>query len=98
MIFNNIRRICSVFINEQHAGNFNLDGNSELQVLLLHLKFEFHSGVSRTDISIFSNKDETEQVDVSAPTPGSLVQVVIQVTNSSNSLILHWGGIRDGQK
>ncbi|OVA19870.1 Pyruvate phosphate dikinase [Macleaya cordata] len=37
-------------------------------------------------------------IDVSAPTPGSSLQVVIQVTNSSNSLILHWGGIRDGQK
>ncbi|XP_026405080.1 alpha-glucan water dikinase, chloroplastic-like [Papaver somniferum] len=38
------------------------------------------------------------QIDVTAPTSGSLMQVVIQVSNSSNSLVLHWGGIRDGQK
>ncbi|KAI3997695.1 hypothetical protein MKX01_040668 [Papaver californicum] len=38
------------------------------------------------------------QIDVSAPTSGSLMQVAIQVSNSSNSLVLHWGGIRDGQK
>ncbi|KAK9276289.1 hypothetical protein L1049_005820 [Liquidambar formosana] len=35
------------------------------------------------------------QVDVSAATPGSIAQVDIQVTNSNNSLVLHWGGIRD---
>ncbi|RVW43449.1 Alpha-glucan water dikinase, chloroplastic [Vitis vinifera] len=35
------------------------------------------------------------QVDVSVPTPGSMVQVNIQVTNCSNSLLLHWGAIRD---
>lgn len=34
------------------------------------------------------------QVDVRASTPGSIIQVVIQVTNSSDNLFLHWGGIR----
>lgn len=35
-----------------------------------------------------------EQVIVRAPTPGSVSQVDIQVTNSNDSLTLHWGGIR----
>ncbi|KAF8390461.1 hypothetical protein HHK36_024987 [Tetracentron sinense] len=35
------------------------------------------------------------QIDVSAPTSGSISQVDIQVTNSSNSLVLHWGSICD---
>ncbi|KAA8533187.1 hypothetical protein F0562_033280 [Nyssa sinensis] len=35
------------------------------------------------------------QVDVSAPIQGSLSQIDIQVTNSSDTLILHWGGIRN---
>ncbi|KAL5552841.1 hypothetical protein UlMin_040242 [Ulmus minor] len=35
------------------------------------------------------------QVVVGAPTPGSSTQVNIQVAYSSDSLLLHWGGIND---
>ncbi|XP_031400299.1 alpha-glucan water dikinase, chloroplastic [Punica granatum] len=35
------------------------------------------------------------KVAVSAPTSGATTQVEIQVTNSSESLVLHWGGLRD---
>ncbi|KAH9773133.1 alpha-glucan water dikinase 1 [Citrus sinensis] len=35
------------------------------------------------------------QVTVGAPTPGSLTQVNIEISYSSNSLLLHWGAIRD---
>lgn len=35
------------------------------------------------------------QVNVSAGTPGSISLVDIQITNTNNSLMLHWGGIRD---
>ncbi|KAJ7943678.1 Alpha-glucan water dikinase, chloroplastic [Quillaja saponaria] len=35
------------------------------------------------------------QVSVSAPAPGAMKQVDIQVSNSSDSLILHWGVIQD---
>uniref|UniRef100_A0A5B6YGN2 alpha-glucan, water dikinase n=1 Tax=Davidia involucrata TaxID=16924 RepID=A0A5B6YGN2_DAVIN len=35
------------------------------------------------------------QVDVIAPTQGSKSQIDIQVTNSSDTLILHWGGIQN---
>lgn len=35
------------------------------------------------------------QVDVSSPSQGSTTQVVFKVINSRNSLILHWGAIRD---
>ncbi|KAI6694871.1 hypothetical protein NL676_022581 [Syzygium grande] len=35
------------------------------------------------------------KVEVSAPVPGSMTQVEIQVTCSSDTLILHWGAIRD---
>lgn len=35
------------------------------------------------------------QVNVRAPGPGSLLQLEIRVTNSSDSLVFHWGGIRD---
>ncbi|KAJ4960809.1 hypothetical protein NE237_020719 [Protea cynaroides] len=38
------------------------------------------------------------QINVSAPTQGSGSQINIQVTNSSNALILHWGGIPYGKK
>ncbi|XP_010248573.1 PREDICTED: alpha-glucan water dikinase, chloroplastic isoform X2 [Nelumbo nucifera] len=38
------------------------------------------------------------KIDVSSPTQGSRFRIDFQVTNSSNSLILHWGGISDGQK
>eukprot|EP00262_Sarcandra_glabra_P002082 TRINITY_DN1233_c0_g1_i1.p1 TRINITY_DN1233_c0_g1~~TRINITY_DN1233_c0_g1_i1.p1 ORF type:complete len:1466 (+),score=298.47 TRINITY_DN1233_c0_g1_i1:171-4568(+) len=38
------------------------------------------------------------QIYVSAPATGSLSQVDIQVTNSSSSVILHWGAIRFRQK
>ncbi|XP_058088674.1 alpha-glucan water dikinase, chloroplastic [Magnolia sinica] len=42
--------------------------------------------------------DSELQIGVSTPTSGSLSQVDIQVTNSNNSLILHWGAIRDKNK
>nr|AIR93787.1 glucan water dikinase [Kalanchoe fedtschenkoi] len=35
------------------------------------------------------------QVDVSVPSQGSTVQLDFKVTNSTNSLILHWGGLHD---
>ncbi|KAH9708769.1 alpha-glucan water dikinase 1 [Citrus sinensis] len=35
------------------------------------------------------------QITVGAPTPGSLTQVNIEISYSSNSLLLHWGAIRD---
>lgn len=35
------------------------------------------------------------QVNVSAPGPGCLSQLELEVTNSSDNLVLHWGGIRD---
>ncbi|GAV71559.1 PPDK_N domain-containing protein [Cephalotus follicularis] len=35
------------------------------------------------------------QVVVSAPSPGSITHVNFQVTYISDSLVLHWGGIRD---
>ncbi|XP_065873488.1 alpha-glucan water dikinase, chloroplastic [Euphorbia lathyris] len=35
------------------------------------------------------------QVSVSNPTNGSITQVNIQITYGSDSLLLHWGGIRD---
>ncbi|PON44874.1 Pyruvate, phosphate dikinase [Parasponia andersonii] len=38
------------------------------------------------------------QVVVSGPTPGSTTQVDIQVTYSSDSLNLHWGGIKEGKE
>eukprot|EP00262_Sarcandra_glabra_P002083 TRINITY_DN1233_c0_g2_i1.p1 TRINITY_DN1233_c0_g2~~TRINITY_DN1233_c0_g2_i1.p1 ORF type:complete len:1456 (+),score=336.06 TRINITY_DN1233_c0_g2_i1:107-4474(+) len=54
--------------SKQLAGEYKIDGNSELQI------------------------------DVSAPTSGFLSQVDIKVTNNSNSLILHWGAVRDSEK
>ncbi|RWR94050.1 alpha-glucan water dikinase, chloroplastic isoform X1 [Cinnamomum micranthum f. kanehirae] len=38
------------------------------------------------------------QIDVKTPASGSLTQVNMQVTNSSNSLILHWGALHDRKK
>jgi alpha-glucan,water dikinase len=35
------------------------------------------------------------QVTVRAPTAGSASQVDVQITNSNDSLVLHWGGIRN---
>lgn len=35
------------------------------------------------------------QVTVRAPGPGCLSQIELQVTNSSDNLVFHWGGIRD---
>ncbi|KAL5826788.1 hypothetical protein ACOSQ3_018629 [Xanthoceras sorbifolium] len=35
------------------------------------------------------------QVTTSAPTSGSITQVTIQISYSSDSLLLHWGAIRD---
>ncbi|KAA8529608.1 hypothetical protein F0562_034292 [Nyssa sinensis] len=44
----------------------------------------------------FNLEGNTElQVDIIAPTQGSISQVDIQVTNSSDTLILHWGGIQN---
>lgn len=37
----------------------------------------------------------TEQVGVSTPAPGAATQVDIQVSYSSDSLLLHWGLIKD---
>ncbi|PIA61801.1 hypothetical protein AQUCO_00200059v1 [Aquilegia coerulea] len=37
-------------------------------------------------------------VDISAPTSGTLLQINFKITNNKNSLMLHWGGIRDKQK
>ncbi|KAF3431222.1 hypothetical protein FNV43_RR25952 [Rhamnella rubrinervis] len=38
------------------------------------------------------------QVNVSAPTPGSITQIDFQTTYSSDSLLLHWGGIQEGKE
>ncbi|KAF9625316.1 hypothetical protein IFM89_021441 [Coptis chinensis] len=37
-------------------------------------------------------------IDISAPTSGNLLHVDFQITNNSNSLTLHWGGLHDKQK
>lgn len=40
------------------------------------------------------DSDSELQIAVRSPSPGSLVRIEIQVTNTSGSLILHWGAIR----
>ncbi|CAL5355403.1 unnamed protein product [Camellia sinensis] len=37
------------------------------------------------------------QVVVSAPTSGSVSEIDMQVTNTSGTLVLHWGGIQNGK-
>ncbi|KAL8157061.1 alpha-glucan water dikinase, chloroplastic isoform X2 [Apium graveolens] len=45
---------------------------------------------------IFNLEGNTElQVTIRAPGPGCLSQIELQVTNSSDNLVFHWGGIRD---
>ncbi|CAL5355134.1 unnamed protein product [Camellia sinensis] len=38
------------------------------------------------------------QVVVSAPTSGSVSEIDMQVTNTSGTLVLHWGGIQNGKE
>ncbi|XP_028108703.1 alpha-glucan water dikinase, chloroplastic-like [Camellia sinensis] len=38
------------------------------------------------------------QVVVSAPTSGSVSEIDMQVTNTSGTLVLHWGGIQIGKE
>ncbi|KAK7818574.1 alpha-glucan water dikinase [Quercus suber] len=61
------------------AGKFNLEGNIELQEKVILTGFTLL----------------TEQVGVSTPAPGAATQVDIQVSYSSDSLLLHWGLIKD---
>ncbi|WOH16560.1 hypothetical protein DCAR_0936116 [Daucus carota subsp. sativus] len=44
----------------------------------------------------FNLEGNTElQVNVRSPGPGCLSQIELQVTNSSDNLVFHWGGIQD---
>ncbi|CAL5333114.1 unnamed protein product [Camellia sinensis] len=40
----------------------------------------------------------TSKVVVSAPTSGSVSEIDMQVTNTSGTLVLHWGGIQKGKE
>ncbi|XP_028123791.1 alpha-glucan water dikinase, chloroplastic-like isoform X1 [Camellia sinensis] len=41
--------------------------------------------------------DPTSKVVVSAPTSGSVSEIDMQITNTSGTLVLHWGGIQNGK-
>ncbi|KAI8021988.1 hypothetical protein LOK49_LG03G00270 [Camellia lanceoleosa] len=90
---------------------FQVQANSQIRKSRIASKFwgkslnlpktKLPTGTNRV-LSLFPRSvlaaDPASKVVVSAPTSGSVSEIDMQVTNTSGTLVLHWGGIQNGKE